>query len=159
MLRALADAAFEAGEYAEALAVQRKLAALEDDAFVEESLAHNERELPRLAEGLKALGLDVINGVGNFVVAKFPETKGKTAAEALAAKAQKTGTPVHVPVPPEVISALDECPKVHEQYIFWSGNGLAKSAVADAQMTPHTIKVLRVPNLSLTQPPMIWNTR
>jgi histidinol-phosphate aminotransferase len=60
------------------------IAALEDDAFTDESLLHNERELPRLAEGLKALGLEVIDGVGNFVVAKFPETKGKTAAEALA---------------------------------------------------------------------------
>lgn len=59
------------------------IAALEDDAFNEQSLLHNERELPRLAAGLKALGLDVIDGVGNFVVAKFPETKGKTAAEAL----------------------------------------------------------------------------
>ncbi len=60
------------------------IAALEDDAFTEASLLHNERELPRLAEGLKALGLELIDGVGNFVVAKFPEAKGKTAAEALA---------------------------------------------------------------------------
>ena len=59
------------------------IAALEDDAFTEESLAHNDRELPRLVDGLKALGLEVIDGVGNFCVAKFPETKGKTAAEAL----------------------------------------------------------------------------
>ncbi len=60
------------------------IAALEDDAFTEASLLHNERELPRLAEGLKALGLELIDGVGNFVVAKFPEAKGRTAAEALA---------------------------------------------------------------------------
>lgn len=60
------------------------IAALEDDAFTEESLAHNDRELPRLVAALKALGLEVIDGVGNFCVAKFPETKGKTAAEALA---------------------------------------------------------------------------
>jgi len=60
------------------------IAALEDDAFTEQSLLHNERELPRLAGGLTALGLEVIDGVGNFVVAKFPETKGRTAAEALA---------------------------------------------------------------------------
>lgn len=59
------------------------IAALEDEAFTEESLAHNDRELPRLVGELKALGLDVIDGVGNFCVAKFPETKGKTAAEAL----------------------------------------------------------------------------
>ncbi len=60
------------------------IAALEDEAFVEASLAHNDRELVRLAGELRALGLDVIDGVGNFCVAKFPETKGKTAAEALA---------------------------------------------------------------------------
>jgi len=59
------------------------IAALEDEAFTEESLAHNDRELPRLVGELKALGLEVIDGVGNFCVAKFPETKGKTAAEAL----------------------------------------------------------------------------
>jgi len=60
------------------------IAALEDDAFTEASLLHNERELPRLRVGLEALGLELIDGVGNFVVAKFPEAKGKTAAEALA---------------------------------------------------------------------------
>lgn len=60
------------------------IAALNDDAFNDQSLAHNDKELARLVAGLKALGLDVIDGVGNFAVAKFPETKGKTAAEALA---------------------------------------------------------------------------
>jgi histidinol-phosphate aminotransferase len=60
------------------------IAALEDDAFVEESLAHNDAELPRLIAGLRGLGLEVMDSVGNFCVAKFPETKGKTAAEALA---------------------------------------------------------------------------
>ena len=60
------------------------IAALEDDAFTEKSLAHNEAELPRLAAELKKLGLSVIDGVGNFVVAEFPTAKGKTAAEALA---------------------------------------------------------------------------
>jgi histidinol-phosphate aminotransferase len=60
------------------------IAAIEDDVFVEKSLAHNDRELQRLIAGLRALGLDVMDSVGNFCVAKFPETKGKTAAEALA---------------------------------------------------------------------------
>jgi histidinol-phosphate aminotransferase len=59
------------------------IAALEDDAFNDASLAHNDRELPRLVGELRALGLEVIDGVGNFCVARFPETKGKTAAEAL----------------------------------------------------------------------------
>jgi histidinol-phosphate aminotransferase len=60
------------------------IAALEDDAFTEASLLHNERELVRLAAGLRGLGLELIDGVGNFVVAKFPEAKGRSAAEALA---------------------------------------------------------------------------
>lgn len=59
------------------------IAALEDDAFTEESLAHNDRELPRLVGELRGMGLEVIDGVGNFCVARFPETEGKTAAEAL----------------------------------------------------------------------------
>lgn len=60
------------------------IAALEDEAFVERSLTHNERELARLVSGLRALGLPVIDGVGNFAVAEFPQTPGKTAADALA---------------------------------------------------------------------------
>ncbi len=48
------------------------IAALEDDAFTEQSLAHNAAELPRLAGELQKLGLSVIDGVGNFVVAEFP---------------------------------------------------------------------------------------
>ncbi len=60
------------------------IAALEDDAFTEKSLAHNDKELPRLIAGLRALGLEVLESVGNFCVVKFPEAKGKTAAEALA---------------------------------------------------------------------------
>jgi histidinol-phosphate aminotransferase len=59
------------------------IAALEDDAFNDASLAHNDRELPRLVGELRGLGLEVIDGVGNFCVARFPETRGKTAAEAL----------------------------------------------------------------------------
>jgi histidinol-phosphate aminotransferase len=60
------------------------IAALEDDEFNEKSFVHNETELPRLVSALRALGLGVIDGVGNFAVAKFPDTQGKTAAEALA---------------------------------------------------------------------------
>jgi histidinol-phosphate aminotransferase len=60
------------------------IAAVEDDDFLQRSLDHNESELRRLVDGLRALGLEVIDGVGNFAVVKFPEAKGKTAAEALA---------------------------------------------------------------------------
>jgi histidinol-phosphate aminotransferase len=57
------------------------VAALDDDEFVARSLDHNDRELARLVKGLKALGLDVIDGVGNFAVAKFGSAK--QAADAL----------------------------------------------------------------------------
>jgi histidinol-phosphate aminotransferase len=59
------------------------IAAIEDDKFNDESFAHNEKELARLVSELKVLGLDVIDGVGNFAVAKFSDVKGKTAIEAL----------------------------------------------------------------------------
>jgi histidinol-phosphate aminotransferase len=60
------------------------VAALEDEAFVQESLAHNDKELARLIAGLRALGLEVMDSVGNFCVAKFAETRGRMAADALA---------------------------------------------------------------------------
>jgi histidinol-phosphate aminotransferase len=40
------------------------VAAIEDDAFVEKSLAHNDGELPRLIAGIRALGLEVMDSVG-----------------------------------------------------------------------------------------------
>jgi histidinol-phosphate aminotransferase len=60
------------------------IAALEDDAFNDKSLVHNDVELARLTAEIRALGLDVMDSVGNFIVVKFPEAKGKTAGEALA---------------------------------------------------------------------------
>lgn len=46
---------------------------------------------------------------------------------------QKTGTPVHIPLPPVVIAALADVPKVHDENVFWTGNCDPKSAVADWQ--------------------------
>jgi len=46
---------------------------------------------------------------------------------------QKTGTPVYVPLPPAVVDALKDIPRVSEKYFFWSGNGDAKTTVADWQ--------------------------
>lgn len=60
------------------------IAALEDEAFTQASLEHNDRERLRLASGLRALGLELIDGVGNFCVAHFPRIPGRTAVEALA---------------------------------------------------------------------------
>jgi integrase/recombinase XerD len=48
----------------------------------------------------------------------------------------KTGQPVYVPLPPELVEALrtiPDGPKPNPRYFFWSGNGMAKSAVADWQ--------------------------
>jgi integrase/recombinase XerD len=48
----------------------------------------------------------------------------------------KTGTPVYVPLPPQVAEALRTIPpgpKPNLRYFFWSGNGHPKSAVADWQ--------------------------
>ena len=59
------------------------IAALDDDKFTEDSLLHNDKELPRLINAIRAMGLEVMDSVGNFCVVKFSETKGKTAAEAL----------------------------------------------------------------------------
>ena len=48
----------------------------------------------------------------------------------------KTGTPVFVPLPPEVVEELQNIPpgpKPNPRYFFWSGNGDPKSVVADWQ--------------------------
>ena len=57
------------------------IAALEDEEFIQKSLEHNARELPRLIAGLRALGLEVADSVGNFCVATFKDPP--TAAAAL----------------------------------------------------------------------------
>jgi len=43
---------------------------------------------------------------------------------------QKTGTPVHLPLPPVVLSALKEIEQIHPEYFFWSGTGKTKSALS-----------------------------
>lgn len=40
----------------------------------------------------------------------------------------KTGTPVHLPLPPEVIKALDQCPSRNQRFFFWTGEGGADTA-------------------------------
>ena len=44
---------------------------------------------------------------------------------------QKTGTPVHVVLPPKVIEALAAAPGGTKEHFFWSGNG-----DADRSITP-----------------------
>jgi histidinol-phosphate aminotransferase len=58
------------------------IAAIEDAAHVEKSVAHNSRWLAWLTGEITKLGLEVTPSVANFVLIHFPETKGKTAADA-----------------------------------------------------------------------------
>lgn len=48
------------------------IAAMADNAWLEKARAHNDSELPRLAEALKKLGLSVPPSVGNFILIRFP---------------------------------------------------------------------------------------
>ncbi|MEM6711902.1 MAG: histidinol-phosphate transaminase [Pseudomonadota bacterium] len=63
-------------------AIAAGAAAMEDAAFLEEAIAHNDVWLPKLTEALEALGLEVTPSVGNFLLVHFPGTPGKTADEA-----------------------------------------------------------------------------
>jgi histidinol-phosphate aminotransferase len=58
------------------------VAALEDEDFQRRSLEHVETWRPWLTQQLGGLGLEVIPSGANFVLAKFPTTPGRTAAEA-----------------------------------------------------------------------------
>ena len=58
------------------------LAALADSAHLEAARAHNDRWMPWLAEKLRALGIEVVPGVTNFVLARFPAGAGASAADA-----------------------------------------------------------------------------
>ncbi|KJS13179.1 MAG: histidinol-phosphate aminotransferase [Hoeflea sp. BRH_c9] len=65
-----------------ALAIIAGAAAIGDRAHVERAVEHNEVWLGRVSTALEALGLKVTPSVGNFVLIHFPQTAGKTAAEA-----------------------------------------------------------------------------
>jgi len=45
----------------------------------------------------------------------------------------KTGVPVYVPLPPDVIAALRALPSTNPRYLFWSGNGDTKSVIKGYQ--------------------------
>ena len=65
-----------------AAAIAAGTAAMKDKAHLERSIVHNDEWLLRVTNELEALGLKVTPSVGNFVLVHFPETAGKTAAEA-----------------------------------------------------------------------------
>ena len=58
------------------------VAAVRDQDFIKAAVEHNNEWLPKLTQGLEALGLEVTPSVGNFVLIHFPDEPGKGAAEA-----------------------------------------------------------------------------
>jgi histidinol-phosphate aminotransferase len=63
-------------------AIAAGVAALEDKAYVERAVAHNDTWLPWVTAEIGKLGLEVTPSVGNFVLIHFPATKGRDAASA-----------------------------------------------------------------------------
>jgi histidinol-phosphate aminotransferase len=63
-------------------AMKAGIAAIEDTAHVQNSVAHNARWLAWLTQEIGRLGLKVTPSVANFVLIHFPESKGRTAADA-----------------------------------------------------------------------------
>ncbi|HEU5019149.1 MAG TPA: histidinol-phosphate transaminase [Pseudolabrys sp.] len=63
-------------------AMKAGIAAIEDAAHVEASVAHNNRWLAWLTEEIEKLDLTVTPSVANFVLIHFPESKGRSAADA-----------------------------------------------------------------------------
>jgi len=63
-------------------AMKAGIAAIEDTAHQETSIAHNNRWLAWLTQEIEKLGLKVTPSVANFVLIHFPETKGRAAADA-----------------------------------------------------------------------------
>jgi integrase len=59
--------------------------------------------------------------------------RSRITGEKLFLYAAKTGTPVYVPLPDFVLTALETVPKVSEQYFFWSGESKRDSATGDWQ--------------------------
>ncbi len=63
-------------------AIAAGVAAMADQAHIEQAAALNSKGLAWMSEKLTGLGLEVTPSVGNFILVHFPETKGGTAAEA-----------------------------------------------------------------------------
>ena len=63
-------------------AIAAGVAAIGDTAHVEAARVHNEKWLAWLTQEIRKLGLEVTPSIANFVLIHFPETKGRTAADA-----------------------------------------------------------------------------
>jgi histidinol-phosphate aminotransferase len=58
------------------------IAAINDTAHVEAARTHNEKWLAWLTSEIRKVGLEVTPSIANFVLIHFPQSKGRTAAEA-----------------------------------------------------------------------------
>jgi histidinol-phosphate aminotransferase len=65
-----------------AAAIAAGVASMEDADHRRVAAEHNALWLPKVSDGLRALGLEVTPSVGNFVLIHFPDVPGKRAAEA-----------------------------------------------------------------------------
>lgn len=65
-----------------AAALAAGTAAVRDQAFLDNAVAHNEKWLPWVTNELRQFGLEVTPSVGNFVLIHFPEEDGQRAADA-----------------------------------------------------------------------------
>jgi histidinol-phosphate aminotransferase len=63
-------------------AIVAGIAAIQDAAHVQKSVAHNAQWLEWLTAEIGKLGLDVTPSVGNFLLIHFPEAKGRSARDA-----------------------------------------------------------------------------
>jgi len=69
-------------------AIAAGVAAINDTAYMDSAIAHNDRWLPWLTQELEAIGLTVTPSVGNFILVRFPDADGKRAPDADAALQQ-----------------------------------------------------------------------
>ena len=63
-------------------AIAAGIAAIGDSAHLDQARAHNDKWLAWLTEEIGKLGITVTPSVGNFLLLHFPDTPGKTAADA-----------------------------------------------------------------------------
>jgi integrase len=59
--------------------------------------------------------------------------RGRITGDKLFLYTAKSGTPVYVPLPEFVLTALEAVPKISQQYFFWSGESKRDSATGDWQ--------------------------
>ena len=88
-------------------AMDAGIAAMDDTAHVETSIAHNATWPAWLTEEIGKLGLPVTPSVANFVLIHFPESKGRTAADADAFLTKRGLILRHVSLTPAQCAAHD----------------------------------------------------